>query len=212
MAAQWGGMGLGFAIGSPEATMAFGQLGNLVGQLFGLWIGIGQALFFIKTVRGQEASFGDVFAGGPYFLRVLGATILFGCGVVAIVALGALPGLAVGFSVGGDEGIVIGVIIAALIVVVPSAIYSLTFSQFYYLIVDHNAGAIESFRLSREVTRGNRLMILAIGLIAGIAGMFVVLFTCGLGMLAVMPYMALLYPVMYLGMIGQPVAPAYQTQ
>ena len=119
MVAQWGGMGLGFAIGSPEASMAFGQLGNLAAQLFGLWIGIGQALFFIKTVRGQEASFGDVFAGGPYFLRVLGATDSARLRRGADSGVGALPGLAVGFSVGGDEGIVIGVVIAVLIAVDP---------------------------------------------------------------------------------------------
>lgn len=42
--------------------------------------------------------------------------------------------------------------------------------------------------------------------------MLIVVFTCLLGTLAVAPYMALLYPVMYLAMTGQPVAPMYQNQ
>jgi hypothetical protein len=210
---QWGGIALGMVAGGGDLNIVLGQWGGYaLSQLFTLWIDIGLILFFVKTARGQEASFGDVFAGGPYFLRVLGATVLLVCGGLLIVAICALPGLAIWLSVGGEEGIFMGFAVTGLIAVIPLIIYGLTFSQFRYLIVDHNAGAVESIGLSREITRGNRLTIIATVLIAGIASMFVAIFTCGLGYLAVLPYLTLLFPVMYLGMIGQPVAPAYQTR
>jgi phage FluMu protein Com len=210
--AQWGSVGVGAAIGDPTATVIIAQSAGIVAQLFGMWIGIGQALYFIKTVRGREASLGDIFAGGPYFLRILGATILFTCGWILLCGVCAIPGVAIGFTVGGENGLILGAGLGVLIAIVPMAIYTLGFSQYYYLIIDHNAGAVESLSLSWQVTRGNRLTIFAIGLIAGILGMLVVLFTCLLGILAVAPYMALLYPVMYLAMTGQPVAPIYQSQ
>jgi uncharacterized membrane protein len=92
---------------------------------------------------------------------------------------------------------------------------SLVFSQFTYLIVDRNAGPIDSLKMSADVTRGNRLTIFLIWLAFGAASFGLILFTCGLGMFVVMPVGSLLWAIMYLAMTGQRTAdqmlPGWQT-
>lgn len=79
------------------------------------------------------------------------------------------------------------------------------FSQSLYLIVDRNVGVMESLRLSREITRGNKATMFLIGLaMLGLA--ILALIPCGLGFFVLMPYSMVLYSLMYLSMAGQPTA------
>ena len=146
------------------------------------WINVGQVIFFLKVARGQEAAIGDLFSGAPYLWRAVGAGLLF-----ALV-----------------------VMVGSLLCIVPGVILGLMFSQFLFLIVDRNVAALDSFTLSKEITSGSKLTMFAIVLVAGIVGELLVLATCGLGALAVAPYFALLYPVIYLAMTGQPTADRLQ--
>ncbi|MBN1591282.1 MAG: hypothetical protein JW888_17350 [Pirellulales bacterium] len=174
--------------------------------VFQLWIGIGQAIFFIKTARGQAAEFTDVFTGAPYFLRVLGASILFGLGVVLILGVCIGPCALLGGLAGDDEGAVMGLILGAVIGGVAATVFSLTFGQYFYLIIDQNLGILDSLSTSSKVTSGNKLTMFAIGMVVGILGGLFVLCTCLIGILVVMPYVALLNVVMYLLMIGHATA------
>jgi len=110
------------------------------------------------------------------------------------------------------------------------------FSQFQCLIVDRNAGAVESLSLSRQITSGNKLTLFvalllvgllviatglppAIALFAAVAlsssghvlvGMFMILpamLIFGVGFLfGVGPFAALLHGIFYLAMSGQTTA------
>lgn len=187
----------------PAIGMMLSLLGNLLTTLFSMWIGIGQALFFLKTARGQDAALGDIFSGGPYFLSVLGASILFFLVCAGVVVVCIAPGLLL-LALEADAPIVVlvlvpGGITAAVIV----AVIALMFSQYYYLILDRNLGPVDSLSVSKEITYGNKATIFLIGMVAGLVGAVLVLMTCGLGLLAVAPYMALLYPVIYLAITGQ---------
>lgn len=153
-------------------------LGSVAGGAFGAWLQIGQTMFFVKTARGRNATFSDVFSGGPYFLNIILASILYTLIVIA------------GF----------------IMFIVPSIIFTFMFSQFYYLILDRNVGVMDSLKLSREVTTGNKLTLFVLGLLSGLLGVVVILLTCGVGLLAVAPFMALLGAVTYLIMTGQPTA------
>ena len=95
----------------------------------------------------------------------------------------------------------LGLIIAMVAVI----ILALRLSQYYYLIIDRDAGIMESLRLSLEVTRGNAGNIFVIGFMTGLINLAGFL-ACGVGLIFTIPYTALLFPVMYLALTGQPIA------
>ena len=168
---------VGKAGGDQGVAILLSIVGHLATSAFQVWIGIGQALFFLKIARGQEAEIGDVFTGGAYFLRILGASILFGLAFTA----------------------------GMLLCIVPGIIFALMFWPFYYLIVDRNVGVFDSFGLARECTAGNRATMVLIWLLSLVL-ILASLIPCGLGLLVSIPYFALMYPVIYLVMTGQPTA------
>ena len=172
---------VGAMAGEPAVSIVFSLLGNIASSLFSVWIGIGQALLFLKIARGQDATLGDIFSGGPYFLNILLASILVG--LICFV----------GF----------------LACIVPGIILALMFSQFYYLILDRNLGVLDSLNVSKEIMTGNKMMLFLIGL-AAFGLMLVALIPCGLGLLVAVPYFALMYPVIYLTMTGQPTADQFR--
>ncbi len=151
-------------------------VGMLVAYIVFFWVTVGQAIFFLKIARGREATVGDLFAGGPFYLTALGATILY-----ALICFG-------GF----------------LLCVIPGYIFLLMFSQYLFLIVDRDLGVMDSLTVSKEITDGNKLMIFAIQLVAGLVGQMLGYATCMLGLLVVVPFMMLLNAVMYLIMTGRP--------
>jgi uncharacterized membrane protein/phage FluMu protein Com len=158
-----------------DIAAIFAVLANITNQIFAVWIGIGQARIFLKIARGQQANMGELFSGGPYFLPILGASILFG----------------------------LMVFFGLLLLIVPGIILSLMFSQYYYLIIDRNLGVMDSLNTAKEISNGNKLTLFLIGLVCfGIT--IVAAIPCLLGWLVAFPYFALFYPVIYLSMTGQP--------
>ena len=94
--------------------------------------------------------------------------------------------------------------IGMFLLVVPGIILALMFSQFHFLIIDRRVGVIDSLSLSNQITKGNKLTLLLIYLVAGIGmGLFCTV-TFGLGYLVALPFMVLLGCVIYLTMTGQP--------
>ncbi len=172
---------VGAMAGDEVIAVTASILGNLVSTLFSVWIAIGQSLFFLKVARGQDAGLEDIFTGAPFFLTVLLASILFW--LIMVVGFVAL--------------------------IIPGIIFSLMFSQYYYLILDRNVGVMDSLSLSKEITTGNKLMLFVIGIISTLL-MIVAILPCGLGLLIAGPYFTLMYPVIYLTMTGQPTADQYQ--
>ena len=168
----------GAAAGDEMIAVTLSVVAAFLGAAVSVWLGIGQAMFLLKIARGEEASFGTIFAGGPHFLAVLLASILVGL----IVLCGCL------------------------LLIVPGIIFSLMFSQFYYLIVDRRMGVMESLETSKQIMVGNKMTLFAIHLVAGLGGMVVILLTCCIGIFAVAPYLALMSVVIYLVVTGQPTA------
>ena len=173
---------------------------------FQFWIGIGQTLFLLRVARGQNASFGDVFRGGPYILPVIVSSLAFGLVLGGVVALGLIPGMVATAVTGGNPMVgplVLG--LGLLIAGVVGIILALRLSQYYYLVIDRDAGIMESLRLSLEVTRGNAGNIGAIGFATGLINLAGLL-ACGVGLLFTIPFTYLLFSVTYLALTGQPIA------
>jgi len=174
---SYGGLFLGMAADSPALGHFLSALGSLIGWLLSIWIGIGQALIFLGIARGQPVEIGLLFAGGPYLLRILGASIIAG----------------------------IALFFGFLLLIVPGILLALMFWPFYLLIIDRNVGIVESFQLAAKVTAGNKATVFLVAIVA-FALTIVSAIPCGLGLLVTVPYFGLMWPVMYLAMTGQATA------
>ncbi|MEN6495542.1 MAG: hypothetical protein ABFD16_14775 [Thermoguttaceae bacterium] len=183
----------------------------VVHWLFVIWLNIGAALCYLRIARGQPVAIGEIFAGGPYLLRVLGATLLFLLILMALSLVSMLPLAVVAVlmarTIQTPAIVAVGVLISVAAASIVSIVATLGFSQYYYLLLDQNVGSLESLSLSWKITRGNRLMLFAIWTVAGIMGVLVSLFTGGLGAIFLAaPFLSLMMPVIYLAMTGQPTA------
>ena len=74
----------------------------------------------------------------------------------------------------------------------------------YLFIVDRDLGLVDAVKTSAEYMRGNKLTAFLIWLVASIVGGLLVMITCGIGALFVIPYMGVLAAVIYLSATGQP--------
>ena len=139
----------------------------------------GIASFSLKVAKGLPYSFGDLFAGGSFFVSVLIANFL------------------ISFAVG----------LGFILLIVPGVILALGLSMTVPLIVDRNLGPIDALTQSWKLTEGNRVNIFIFWLIAfglAIAGVC----ACGIGILLVTPILWIAYLYVYLKLTGQPAAMA----
>ncbi len=182
----------------------------LAWSLPGLWLTIGQAILFLKVARGQPASIGDLFSGGPYFLTALLAAIL----LTVIVSIPILCGVAPGalLLVLGSGAYVPVLLVGVLCAAIPCVILGLMFSQWLYLIVDRRLDVVESLSVSRQVTSGNKLMLFLLALVLGIISVPATCCTCYIGLIFLLPYIQTVWVVVYLTMTGQPTVEQMQLQ
>jgi hypothetical protein len=181
-------------------------------MLFSLWISIGLVVVMLDIAHGRPARIA-LFGGGRYLFRFILAYILMvlmaGGVVLGALLIGAF-GMAAAAAAGPDrQWLGMLIFIPALLAGYFAAfLVSLRFSQFIYLIVDRDLGAIESLRESFRITRGHVLMLFVISLLGGVinaAGMM----ACFVGMLFTTPYIILMMVVAYLAVSGQATNDAY---
>lgn len=191
--------------GQSMETLVAGQVINqLIGIIAGAWLWLGMAAWSLKFARTRQGQVGEFFAVGPYLLRGLGGYFLLMIAVWApILVLAGIPVL-IGWLMESEEAMVIGGIAGGVIAMVIAMCISFTYCLYIFFILDRNAGVLESFRLSAQYTKGNRLSIFAILLIAGILGGFATVCTCYLGAIIAFPYLILATCLCYLMATGQP--------
>lgn len=202
-----------------EAKLAFTILANPVSQVFQAWIYIGLFLYMLKTVGDRGPQVSDLFSGGKYLLRYIGAVLLFTLGGLVIVTVFALPVVGLFISGGnqiGPNGInadtsfwVIGGSISA-IGLICLTFYYLTFALWPMVLIDRNAGVFESLGTSAMLMRGNRLKYFFIMLVVGIATTLFGIVTCCIGWIFAMPFMYLIMAVLYYHIAGLPVRRGYK--
>ena len=168
----------GAAAGDEAISVTLAVVAWFVGVAISIWLGIGQAMFLLKIARGEEAPFGTIFAGGPYFLTVLLASLLVGL----IVCCGYL------------------------LLIVPGVIFALMYSQFYYLVIDRDMGVMESLETSKQIMVGNKATLFAIYLVSVMAVVVVIPCTLCIGLFVIVPYLSLMAVVIYLVASGQTTA------
>ncbi|MCA9158147.1 MAG: hypothetical protein KDA72_07465 [Planctomycetales bacterium] len=175
----------GLAIVQYLVNVIFEQLGqrwlglilgvgvNMVSAAVSIFLGIGQVQITLKLLRGQPAQFGDLFAGGPRFLPVLGASLL------------------------GGFAIWLGFIAC----VVPGLLLILFFWPFYWLVVDQKTGVIESFGVAYSIAKvnvGSTLILWLVSFGVLLLGVIALL----VGLLFAAPLVSLVWGAAYLMMAG----------
>src|SRR5262245_10810383 len=127
-----------------------------------------------KQVRGEQITVSDLFSGRPYFLRILGASLLIG--IAAFI---------------GSILIVGGLIVAGLtFLTIP-------------MIVEGGRGAIDAIKERIEIPKHDWIMftLFAIAL-SSISGAGAI--ACGIGLLATMPLAFLGHALAYRDCVGMP--------
>ena len=165
--------------GQPSAFTQGLPIGlNLVIQIFSIAF---QAFMYgglyrmaVKQVRNEQITFGDIFSGGPYFLPMLGFTIIYG--------------LAAG--------------IGFLLLIVPGLLVVSLLLPGFALIADgegvSNAISRSVEAMKRDMWSGAGLMIV-MGLVFLIS-----LIPCGLGMFVTYPMLWIVSALAYRDMVGIP--------
>lgn len=194
------------ALAVSFAQQAIGAILMLVGILgwcvFFYWTAIGAFQTLFRIARGEDTSIGDIYRGAPYLPRTIGATVLFFL-MIGVTLLPMVPGMVLN-STGAPDGIVLATLIAGFVVTfVFNLTVALVFGQYMFLILDRNAGVMESLELSRQITAGNRLWLLLIFFVISILAPMGCL-ACGVGAAFTYPFATLVVAVTYLSMTGQP--------
>jgi hypothetical protein len=144
---------------------------TLGGQVF---LQLGQARLLLNIARGDHAQVSDLFSGGRYFWRMLGATILYGL----MLALGFVA------------------------CVIPCFILGLMFCCYAYSLIDEDPPGMGCLSRAREATKDNLVALLVIGL-AAIGINFLGLLMFCVGIIATFPLTGLMFAVAYCKMTGQ---------
>ena len=140
-----------------------------------VWLQCGLFIFCLRLLRGQDAEVSDLFAGGYAVINAIVGSLLVG----------------------------LMVLFGLIFLVIPGIILGLMFSQFMILIVDRKLDVMEALKVSAEITRGNRIYLFLLALATFILAFFATVFTCCLGVVAVVPMGFLISATAYLMMSGQ---------
>jgi len=133
------------------------------------WLQAGMLSYSIEFAKGMRPSFGRIFLPFNRFLGYLAVTVILGLIVFAGLVLLIVPG-----------------IILTIMFFCAPAVY-----------LDGKAGVLDSFSISRTITRGNRWTILGLFLVSAVLSFLAIVVTCGLASLLVGPFFALLSGVIY---------------
>jgi hypothetical protein len=198
------------AAGNQQAVTAVVTLvGMLALVLFQIWINIGQTIVLLRIARGEQAPFGYVFTGGRYLFRVIASSFLLGLIMLGVIALGTVPGGVVLAVVGRDAAAgQVAMALSMFVSVIIAIIVALRMSQFHYLIIDRDAGVLDSFRLSSQVTRDKAGVVFVIFLLTAAINLGGFL-ACFVGLFFTLPFTLLLLVVTYLALTGQATADPY---
>ena len=148
---------------------------QIAAQTVGAFFAVGMIAFMLRIARGQGSEYGALFSGGPLLVPALVINI-----IVTIAVVGGL-----------------------ILLIVPGIILGLMLSLSLFMLVDQKADIFGSIKMSATAMQGNKLTVLAIYLITGVLGLLLSIVTCFLGWILVVPFMALLSAVIYLGATGQ---------
>jgi uncharacterized membrane protein/predicted RNA-binding Zn-ribbon protein involved in translation (DUF1610 family) len=154
--------------------VVFTALRMVAQMLIQVYLQLGLTMFLLRLTRGERPEITEIFRGGRFLWRGLGANIL----MTLMVMLGFLA------------------------LIIPGIIVALMLSPFMYYLVDQNCGAIDSLKGAARITKGNLLAQFVLGLVGAGIMLLGILALC-IGSIFAMPLIMVMQAFAYLGMAGQ---------
>lgn len=158
----------GIGAGSPYAQEFANPVISIVSWMAALFFQVGLTRVALNFASGDEASVATLFSQGDKLLRSIGAGILYYLIVVA----------------------------GLLLLIVPGVYLALRLVMYQDAIVDRNMGIMEAFRYSSELTKNNKLSLLAfcilcmLVVVAGVLALVV-------GIIYAIPVVTVAFPLVY---------------
>jgi uncharacterized membrane protein len=218
MAIFWGtfgiNLGISFGVGMLVQTIALAALDSrlallvapyvaqIISLVVGLWLAIGQSRAYLKIVRNEQVTFAEVFQGGRYLLTMLIAVIIVFTAAFVMSILGGVVSALGLAAIGNQSAGGILVFVAGISATAVLSIYlMIRLSLFYYLIIDRDAGVIDSLGQSWQLTRNQAGTILLVYLLTFAITLAGVLALC-VGLIFAWPIVGLLMPMTYIEISG----------
>ena len=129
----------------------------------------------ITAARGAPVDLSQLTAGFGRIWTVIGAQLLMALALFGGLLLCIVPGYILGIG--------------------------LAFAQFY--AIDTQLGAVDCLKASWRAMDGNKLQVFGLGIVLGLGGLVLVLFTCGLGAMVVLPVVSLTMAIVYTRISGR---------
>ena len=120
---------------NSDLAVAIAGFANLAARIVLFLIGMGWIYIMMKLVRGEGATFKDLFAKNKRVIQYFLASLLYG-----LVVFG-------GF----------------VLLIIPGIIWSLKYSQMLYLVIDKDMGVMDAFRASSKMTKGSKATMMLYG-------------------------------------------------
>lgn len=133
------------------------------------FLSIGMTIVNLNVARGRPADVGMVFSGGPWFVRVAAATVMFS----------------------------IAVTLGTLLFIIPGLYIMSRFWAYQCFIIDRDCGVMESFNLSGQYTEGNKMQAVVVVFLTIILAIVGALALC-VGLLVAIPVITMTWVVAYL--------------
>ena len=150
------------------AAACVGVVTLLLAMGFMFYLQSGYVIMQVKVAREQPAEFGDLFAGGRFFLRFFLTSLLFGL----MLNLGVMA------------------------CIIPGVLLGIMFWPYAHVLVDQDRPTFECLSKAKELTDGNWGSIFIV-LIFGFACLMAGYFACGVGLIFTFPFTQVLYAVAY---------------
>ena len=147
---------------------------DLIDGVARTYLNIGLASICLSVCRGRHTTIDMLFSGGDRFLPILGTSI------IAFFA----------------------VVFGFMMLIVPGVILILFFWPYYYLIVDKQCPALDSFSLAYSFAKPNAGTSFLLGIL-GMAIMLIGLLAFCVGIIAAVPLLGVLSATAYLMMKGE---------
>lgn len=203
-----------------EAGLVLQFFANIAQNVFNMWISIGMFMYLLNMVSDRNPNINDLFLGARFLLRYIGASILFACGGLAIIAVFAIPVAGIFIAEGNQfnqQGVQnaspvflgIGGTVAA-VGFFCLLFYYLTFALWPLLLIDRNLGVMDSLGMSAKLMRGNRWNYFLMQFGVGFLAFLFTIVTCGIGFIFAIPFLSLLTVVLYYHIAGLPIGRMYQ--
>jgi uncharacterized membrane protein len=97
----------------------------------------------------------------------------------------------------------IGVVLGFVLLVVPGVILGLGLELYVFALVDQGLGPVEALQESWRLTDGYKVFLFLIGLVLTVVAAIIIVFTCGFGLVAVAPTLALVQAVIYHTLVSE---------